>query len=214
MAAPTPFLATDDPLPGYAGLPGRYDECRAPDGSLRPPWAEFLRRLGPDPSATLKDANEACIRAVLEQDVSMNVYAGARSEPKPWPLDVVPQIVGARDWAVLSDGLLQRARLFNTLLSDLYGTQKFLKSRILPAKLAMANPRFLRPCCGLGNRPGVFLHHYAVDIARSPDGRWWVLQDRMDAPSGLGYSLQNRFLVQSALSQEYQGMQVERISSF
>lgn len=214
MAVPTPFLATDDPIPGYAGLPGRYDECRAPDGSLRPPWAEFLRRLGPDPSATLKAANEACIRAVLEQDVSMNVYAGARSEPKPWPLDVVPQLVGAKDWEVLSDGLLQRARLFNTLLSDLYGPQKFLRNRILPAKLAMANPRFLRPCCGLGNRPGVFLHHYAVDIARSPDGRWWVLQDRMDAPSGLGYSLQNRSLVQSALSQEYQGMQVEPISSF
>jgi uncharacterized circularly permuted ATP-grasp superfamily protein/uncharacterized alpha-E superfamily protein len=144
----------------------------------------------------------------------MNVYAGARSEPKPWPLDVVPQLVGAEDWAVLSDGLRQRARLFNTLLADLYGPQKFLRNRILPAKLAMANPRFLRPCCGLGNQPGVFLHHYAVDIARSPDGCWWVLQDRMDAPSGLGYSLQNRFLVHSALPQEFQGMQVQPISPF
>ncbi|HEY5078592.1 MAG TPA: circularly permuted type 2 ATP-grasp protein, partial [Opitutaceae bacterium] len=214
MASPTPLLATDDPLPGYAGLAGRFDECRAPDGSLRPVWAEFLRRLGPDPSATLRAASEACNRAVLEQDVSMNVYAGARSEPKPWPLDVVPQLVGAEDWAVLSDGLRQRARLFNTLLADLYGPQKFLRNRILPARLAMANPRFLRPCSGLGNLPGVFLHHYAVDIARSPDGRWWVLQDRMDAPSGLGYSLQNRFLVHTTLPQEFHGMQAQPISPF
>jgi uncharacterized circularly permuted ATP-grasp superfamily protein/uncharacterized alpha-E superfamily protein len=214
MAAPTPFIATDDPLPGYAGLPGRYDECRAPDGSLRPLWAEFLRQLGPDPSRTLRGATEDCSRAVLEQDVSMNVYAGARSEPKPWPLDVVPQLVGPEDWAELSDGLRQRARLFNTLLGDLYGPQKFLRNRILPAKLAMANPRFLRPCSGLGNPPGVFLHHYAVDIARSPDGKWWVLQDRMDAPSGLGYSLQNRFLVHTALSSEFRGMQVQPISHF
>jgi uncharacterized circularly permuted ATP-grasp superfamily protein len=94
------MLATDDPLPGYAGLPGRYDECRAPDGALRPLWDDFLRRLGPDPAATLKAVTEACHRSVLEQDVSMNVYAGARSEPKPWPLDVVPQLVGADDWAV------------------------------------------------------------------------------------------------------------------
>jgi hypothetical protein len=108
----------------------------------------------------------------------------------------------------------QRARLFNTLLADLYGPQKFLRNRILPAKLAMANPRFLRPCCGLGSQPGVFLHHYAVDIARSPDGKWWVLQDRMDAPSGLGYSLQNRFLVHTTLPQEFQGMQVQPISPF
>jgi uncharacterized circularly permuted ATP-grasp superfamily protein/uncharacterized alpha-E superfamily protein len=214
MAPPTPLIDTGDPLPGYAGLAGRFDECRAPDGSIRPPWAEFLRRLGPDPSGTLRAAAEACGRAVLEQDVSMNVYAGARSEPKPWPLDVVPFLVGPEDWAVLSDGLKQRARLFNTLLADLYGPQKFLRNRILPAKLAMANPRFLRPCCGLGSQPGVFLHHYAVDIARSPDGKWWVLQDRMDAPSGLGYSLQNRFLVHTTLPQEFQGMQVQPISPF
>jgi uncharacterized circularly permuted ATP-grasp superfamily protein/uncharacterized alpha-E superfamily protein len=214
MAAPTPLLATDDPLPGYTGLAGRYDECRAPDGSLRPSWAQFLSLLGPDPYATLKASTESCNRSVLEQNVSMNVYAGARSEPKPWPIDVVPQLVSADDWAVLSDGLRQRARLFNTLLADLYGPQKFLRNGILPARLAMANPQFLRPCSGLGTQPGVFLHHYAVDIARSPDGRWWVLQDRMDAPSGLGYSLQNRFLVRTALPQEFHGMQVERISPF
>jgi len=214
MAAPTPMVYTDDPLPGYSGLPGRHDECRAPDGTLRPLWADFLRRLGPDPSATLKAVTEACNRSVLEQDVSMNVYAGARSEPKPWPLDVVPQLVGAEDWAVLSDGLRQRARLFNTLLCDLYGPQKFLRNRILPAKLAMANPRFLRPCSGLGDPPGVFLHHYAADIARSPDGSWWVLQDRMDAPSGLGYSLQNRYLIHNVLSSEFHGMQVQPISPF
>ena len=214
MAPPSSRPAPADLLPGYAGLPGRYDECRAADGTMRPLWADFLQRLGGEPSATLKAVAEACNRFVLEQDVSMNVYAGARSEAKPWPLDVVPHLVGAEDWAVLSDGLCQRARLFNTLLRDLYGPQEFLKGRILPARLAMANPRFLRPCSGLGRQPGVFLHHYAADIARSPDGGWWVLQDRMDAPSGLGYSLQNRYLVHTALSSEFHGMQVQPLSPF
>ena len=60
----------------------------------------------------------------------MNVYAGARSEPKPWPLDVVPHLVGADDWTMLSDGLRQRARLYNLLLADLYGPQKFLRNRV------------------------------------------------------------------------------------
>jgi uncharacterized circularly permuted ATP-grasp superfamily protein/uncharacterized alpha-E superfamily protein len=206
--------ASDDPLPGYSGLPGRYDECRAADGSVRPHWARFLRGLGPDPSATLRAATEACARAVLEQDVSMNVYAGDRSEPQPWPLDVVPHLVSVDDWEVLSDGLRQRARLYNTLLADLYGPQKYLSSRVLPAQLAMANPHFLRSCAGLGNQRGVFLHHYAVDIARAPDGKWWVVQDRLDAPSGFGYSLQNRSIVQTALSREFHGAQVERLDKF
>lgn len=214
MAAFSATLASHDPLPGYAGLPGRYDECRAPDGSVRPHWAEFLRGLGPDPSATLRAATDACARAVLEQDVSMNVYAGDRSEPKPWPLDVVPHLVCMDDWEVLSNGLRQRARLYNTLVADLYGPQKFLRNGVLPAQLAMANPHFLRPCFGLGNQPGVFLHHYAADIARSPDGQWWVLQDRLDAPSGFGYSLQNRLIVRTALPQSFHGAQVEHLDKF
>jgi uncharacterized circularly permuted ATP-grasp superfamily protein/uncharacterized alpha-E superfamily protein len=214
MAAFPPLLASDDPLPGYTGFGDRYDECRAADGAMRPQWARFLRSLGPDPSATLKAATEACARAVLEQDVSMNVYAGARSEAKPWPLDVVPHLVSVDDWKVLSDGLRQRAWLYNTLLADLYGPQKYLRNGSLPPGLAMANPHFLRPCSGLGNQPGVFLHHYAADIARSPDGHWWVLQDRLDAPSGLGYSLQNRFIVRQALAQPFHGSQVERLAKF
>jgi len=214
MAHSAPATALDDPLPGYSGIPGRYDECRDDDGNLRPHWAGFLRGLGPDPSATLRAAADACARAVLEQDVSMNVYAGERSEPKPWPLDVVPQLVGPADWEQLAGGLRQRARLYNTLLSDLYGPQKFLRNGILPPQLAMANPHFLRPCAGLGNQRGVFLHHYAADIARSPDGQWWVLQDRLDAPSGLGYSLQNRLIVRTALSREFHRSKAERLDRF
>ena len=158
MPATFPPPSFADPLPGYAGRAGRYDECRAADGAVRPHWAEFLRQLGPDPAATLRAASDACARAVLEQDVSMNVYAGARSEPQPWPLDVVPHLVSVGDWELLSAGLRQRAHLYNTLLADLYGPQLFLRSGALPAALAMANPRFLRPCSGLGKPGGVFLH--------------------------------------------------------
>jgi uncharacterized circularly permuted ATP-grasp superfamily protein/uncharacterized alpha-E superfamily protein len=214
MAARPPPPASDDPLPGYTGFAGRYDECRAPDGSIRPHWARFLQGLGPDVPATLRTAAEACARAILEQDVSLNVYAGARSEPRPWPLDVVPHLLSVDDWKVLSDGLRQRAHLHNRLLADLYGPQKYLKSGAVPAQLAMANPQFLRPCSGLENRQGVFLHHYAVDLARAPDGQWWVLQDRLDAPSGLGYTLQNRFIVRTALPQAFHGARVERVHQF
>jgi uncharacterized circularly permuted ATP-grasp superfamily protein/uncharacterized alpha-E superfamily protein len=203
-----------DPIPGYQGRPGRYDECRARDGSLRPHWAEFLRLLGPDPTLALKHAAEACARAIIEQDVSMNIYSGERAGAQPWPLDAVPQLVSAADWAVLSAGLRQRAHLYNQLLCDLYGPQKLLRSGALPSVLAMANPRFLRPCVGLGKRDGVFLHTYAVDIARSPDGQWWVLQDRLDSPSGLGYTLQNRTIARRVLPQVFHRAPIHRLYEF
>jgi uncharacterized circularly permuted ATP-grasp superfamily protein/uncharacterized alpha-E superfamily protein len=213
-ATAPPSITTADPLPDYAGLPGRYDECRAEDGSIRPHWAEFLRLLGDDALAKLRGATDACARAILEQDVSLNVYAGARSEPQPWPLDAVPHLVSAEDWTLLSNGLRQRAHLYNQLLGDLYGPQKIFRGGSLPPELAMINPHFLRPCSGLGKRDGVFIHNCAMDIARSPDGQWWVLQDRLDAPSGLGYSLQSRTILRRALSSVYHGAQVQSLRDF
>ncbi len=203
-----------DPFPGYIPTAGRFDECRAADGSVRPHWAEFFRLLGANAPATLRSAHAACQRSIIEQDVSMNVYAGARSDAQPWPLDVVPLLIAADDWSQLTTGLRQRAHLLNEILRDLYGPQKLLRSASIPATLAMANPQFLRPCVGLGRPGDVMLHTYAVDLARSPDGQWWVLRDRLDAPSGLGYSLQNRILTRQALPQVFHSAPVERLYEF
>ncbi|WP_342750979.1 circularly permuted type 2 ATP-grasp protein [Termitidicoccus mucosus] len=214
LTPPTDFLAA------YAERPGHFDECRAPDGSLRPAWAEFFKHLGPDPAEAIRAAAEACRRAVLEQDVSMNVYAGDESNAHVWPLDPIPLLLDAGDWSRITAGLKQRARLFNVLLNDLYGPQNLLRSGQLPAALAMANPHYLRPCAGLG-RPASgdddaapFLHTYAADIARAPDGRWWVIEDRLDAPSGLGYSLQNRIITREVLPGVFRRAPVTRLHRF
>lgn len=201
-------------LHGYAGLPDRYDEAVAPDGSLRPAWREFTRSLGANPIDTLRHAGEAARRAIIEQDVSLNIYSGDHSDAAAWPLDVVPLLLDAPDWEILSAGLRQRARVFNGLLQDLYGPQKLLRQGALPAALAMANPHFLRACSGLGKARQPFIHTCAVDVARSPDGRWWVLQDRLDTPSGLGYALQNRIIVRQVLPHAFNHAPVSRLYRF
>ncbi|WP_442888093.1 circularly permuted type 2 ATP-grasp protein [Congregicoccus parvus] len=202
------------PLPGYTGKPGRFDECLEPDGTLRPAWATFIARIATAPHTALREADEAVRRAILEQDVSMNVYSGDRAGTSPWPLDAVPLLVDSKDWEHIASGLRQRAHLFNALLDDLYGPQRLLQRGRLPAVLAMANPNFLRPCVRPGSSREPFLHLYAADVARSPDGRWWVLEDRLDAPSGLGYSLQNRILVRQALPEVFNATPVRRLQHF
>ena len=156
-------------LPGYQGLPGRYDECMDASGRLRGHWGEFFRLLGPDPRAAVRDADAACRRAIIEQDVSMNVYAGENSASMPWPLDSIPLLIGPEDWKSMEAGLRQRARLFERLLQDLYGPQDLLRQGDLPAALAMANPQYLRACAGLSSQRSPHLHAYAADLARSPD---------------------------------------------
>lgn len=199
---------------GYVAKGQRYDECVDAAGNLRPGWAQFFDLLGPEPAKALAAADAACHRAIIEQDVSMNVYRGERAGAQTWPLDAMPLILEPGDWATLTRGLRQRAHLFNELLLDLYGEQRVLREGRLPAALAMANPHFLRACAGLGARGGVFLHSYAVDLARSPDGRWWVIDDRLDAPSGLGYSLQNRIITRQGLPEVFHRAPVHRLFQF
>lgn len=213
MSAATSLPAPDF-LSTYQERAGHYDECRAPDGTVRPAWAEFFKHLGSNPQSALLAASDACRRAVLEQDVSMNVYAGDESTAHAWPLDPVPLLLGSSDWSLLTAGLRQRAHLYNALLNDLYGPQDLLRRGLLPASLAMANPHYLRACAGLGKSRSPFLHTYAADVARSPDGRWWVIEDRLDAPSGLGYSLQNRLITREVLPDVFQRAPVMRLHRF
>jgi len=209
----SPFSTRSAPL-GYAARGNRYDECVDAAGKLRMRWADFFEHLGSDPAAKLRTATDACHRAIIEQDVSMNVYLGEHSGAQPWPLDAVPLLINSAEWKKITAGLKQRAYLFNELLLDLYGEQKLLREGHLPAKLAMANPHFLRACAGLGKPDGVFLHSYAVDLARSPDGKWWVIEDRLDAPSGLGYALQNRIITRQALPDVFHRAPVQRLYQF
>ncbi len=211
---PTAPASAPPVLPGYFGQPGRYDEAVAPDRTLRPAWAQFLKTLGPDPVAALRAAGDHARRAIVEQDVSLNIYSGEGSAAAAWPLDAVPLLLDAADWSALTAGLRQRAQLFNALLKDLYGPQRLLRAGALPAALAMANPHYLRACAELGRSRQPFLHLYAADIARSPDGRWWVIQDRLDAPSGLGYALQNRLIVRQALPAAFGQTPVRRLYQF
>jgi uncharacterized circularly permuted ATP-grasp superfamily protein/uncharacterized alpha-E superfamily protein len=185
-----------------------------PDGQLRPAWAQFFQNLGPQPMDVLQSASEAAGRAIIEQDVNMNIYRGELAGTRSWPLDPLPLLISHSEWQPLSQGLRQRARLYNEMLRDIYGPQKLLQDGQLPAGLTMANPHFLRPCVGLGPKQDVFLHSLAVDVVRSADGRWWVLEDRLDAPSGLGYSLLNRIITRGSMPEIFARTPVERLHQF
>ncbi|MEZ6069665.1 MAG: circularly permuted type 2 ATP-grasp protein [Pirellulales bacterium] len=123
-------------------------------------------------------------------------------------------MISADEWQQISAGLVQRARLLNLTLQDLYGTQSLIADGVLPPELVFGHPRFLRPCLGVTPQDGCHLHFYAADIVRGADGRWWVLADRTEAPSGLGYALENRIVVSRMLPDAFHHCQVERLAPF
>ncbi|HSW22752.1 MAG TPA: circularly permuted type 2 ATP-grasp protein, partial [Burkholderiaceae bacterium] len=201
-----------------------YDELRnvlqSPAAPLAPPtrhWDAFFAALGP--SASGGAAGELAARAarvqrrVREDGASYNVYAQGSDASREWPLQLLPFIVGAGEWAAIERGVAQRARLLNATLADVYGPQTLLREAVLPPSLVFAHPQYLRPAHGVVPRGGVHLHVAAFDMARGPEGRWWVLSQRLQAPSGLGYLLENRLLVAQEFPEAFAELRVQRVAA-
>jgi uncharacterized circularly permuted ATP-grasp superfamily protein/uncharacterized alpha-E superfamily protein len=191
-----------------------YDELSENGINPRQHWApliDSLRSLGTEELGRRWARAE---RRIRENGVSYNVYGDSLGANRPWRLDLIPFVLPANEWRFIEAGIVQRARVLELLLADLYGPQELLKQGRVPPELLFANPAFLRPVAGLQNQPSSFLHLIAVDLARSPDGQWWVLADRTQAPSGAGYALENRTLVADVLPEVFRSSNVHRLAQF
>ena len=191
-----------------------YDELSADGVNPRPHWAhlvESLRAIGPEELGRRWGRAE---RRIRENGITYNIYGDPLGANRPWKIDVVPLSISADEWRYLEAGITQRARLLSMLLQDLYGPQDLLLQGHFPAALLYANPAFLRPLVGVQVPAHSYLHMVAIDLARSPDGQWWVLADRTQAPSGSGYALENRTIVSDVLPNLFRSSNVLRLAPF
>ena len=190
-----------------------YDES-AEAGLPRAHWAPLLGALDQIGAEELARRWARAERRIRENGVTYNVYGDPRGTDRPWKIDMVPLVIPPEQWAEIETGIQQRARLLSAILEDIYGEQTLLKQGALPAELFYANPAFLRPLVGAPTPAASYLHLLAVDLARSPDGGWWVLADRTQAPSGAGYALENRLIISDVLPELFHGSQVRLLAQF
>jgi uncharacterized circularly permuted ATP-grasp superfamily protein/uncharacterized alpha-E superfamily protein len=217
MKAPTETEMSDQPagiFAGYPALPRVYDEMVSAPGRFRPHWSKFIASLEKQGRDELGMRWENARRIIREHGVTYNVYGDPQGMDRPWELDMVPLLLLQEEWKRLESGLAQRTRLLNLIIEDLYGEQKLLRNDLLAPEIVHANPNFLRPCHGIAVPGKVHLHLHGVDMARSPNGDWWALADRTQAPSGTGYTLENRIVISRILPDEYRDCQVRRLASF
>ncbi len=190
---------------------GHWDELSTPDGSLREPWQQFFGLLDKEGVAGLDSAAASVARQVRENDITYNVYAD-RGGPRPWALDVLPLLIGEDEWALIERGVAQRARLLNEIVADVYGPQTLLARGLLPPALVFGHPGYLRAVKGFVPPDRQYLQIVALDLARSPEGQWTVVSHRTEAPSGLGYLLENRLIVSSLFAEPFRAMRVHRLA--
>lgn len=198
---------------GYAPLAGIYDEM-FDAGAPRPHCRGLLAGLEKIGPGELARRWEQAQRLIRDNGMTYSPLGDPDRATRPWDLDGLPLVIAAEEWRTVTAGLAQRARLLNAVLDDLYSSQRLLQRGLLPAEFLFAHPGFLRPIHGQRISGGCHLQLYAADLARSADGRWWVVADRSESPLGAGYALENRIVIARMLPGVIRECHVQRLAGF
>ncbi|MEH6405946.1 MAG: circularly permuted type 2 ATP-grasp protein [Leeuwenhoekiella sp.] len=149
-----------------------------------------------------------------ENGVTYNVYNDPKGLNRPWNLNIVPFLIHQKEWSGIEKGIQQRAEILNLVLKDVYGKRELIKNGIVPHEIIFAHRGFLRQCDQIEYKTPKNLLIHSADLARGPDGRMWVVNDRTQAPSGMGYALENRFTTSRIMPDLFRDINVRQPSAF
>jgi uncharacterized circularly permuted ATP-grasp superfamily protein/uncharacterized alpha-E superfamily protein len=232
MRVPASELTTDAELfRGYQAAAGAFDEVLAAPGQLRPAWQVFAKNAAGINRGEYVRRWEQAQRLLRQNSLAYPDLRNPTARRHPWELDGFPLVMGAQEWAGVAAALRQRARLLDLVLVDLFGPQRLVRDGLLPPEVLFRHPGFRLPftrgpapwsslaeigqLAPRGDATTVdMLQFYAADLARGPDGRWWVLADRCESASGAGFALENRLALSRMLPDVFRHCRVERLASY
>jgi len=198
----------------YRPIPGAYDEVFAGPGEVRP---EFRRAVAALEARTIPEfahSQALAEKALLDQGVTFSVYSDSRGGEKIFPFCLLPRMVGAAEWARLEQGLVQRVRAIEAFLADLYGPQRILKEKVVPAEVVLAAKGYEPKLVGVKPPGGVRIHVAGIDLIRDPAGIFRVLEDNLRCPSGVSYVLENRLLSKRIIPEALDKARVHRVDQY
>ena len=201
-------------LADYAPRAGVADELMTPDGRIKPAWTRFIDHLSRHTPETLAARFARGDQYLHDAGVLYRQYSETGSTERDWPLSHVPVLVSGSEWHALAEGLKERAELLEAVMADLYGAGRLVADGLLPPNLVAENPEWLRPLVGHQPVSGHFLQFLAFEVGRSPDGSWIVMGDRVQAPAGAGFALENRVATSKVFADHYSTANVERLAGF
>ncbi|MEA2117226.1 circularly permuted type 2 ATP-grasp protein [Halovibrio sp. HP20-50] len=194
------------------GQPSKFDAMLDGQGQLRPGWQSLLgclEALGPQGR---HQQHEEIQRLLDENGVIFNRHDDTQG--RSWRLDPLPWVIDEAQWQTLAAGLIQRSRLMSALYDDLYGPKTLFAAGLLPTQALLASPHLLLPCHQSLPDQRSAINFHAVDVIQDAQGQWRVIADRLQAPSGTGFALENRILMARALPDMYRNAPLKRLAGF
>ncbi len=207
-------LSTSDLFQGYKPPENVYDEFI--EGNQKPraivkSLLNSINRIGRD---EFERRWQKVQRTVQANDFAYGAFTDDDNNPRHYQLDAIPLVIASKEWNSVASGLKQRAQILELTLKDLFGEQALIKEGILPREIVFSHPGFLRAYSNPRVAIKRFLHFYAADIARAPNGDWWVLSDFTESPAGMGHALENRILISRMLPDIFHDSNIERLAPF
>ena len=191
-----------------------FDEMFDKNCNVKPHWKEIydnLERVG------IKQLEQKQIEIdwrLEENGVTYNIYNDPEGTNRRWNLDPIPFVLENEEWEEIPKGLKQRAKLLNLIFKDLYTEQKLIKEGIIPAEIIFGHKGFIPEVFNFENTDYYTMKYYAADISRGPNGKFWVISDKTQSPSGLGYAIENRLTMNSILNDLYPKVEILKIAKF
>lgn len=191
-----------------------YDEVLKSDMKINPNWEKLLTNFSNLGVKELNKRQEDIDWLLAENGVTYNVYNDPNGLNRPWNLNIIPFVIDHKEWKTIEKGLEQRAHLLDLVLKDIYGKRELIKNGIVPSEIIFSHRGFLRPCHQIQYKTAQQLLIHSTDLARGPDGQMWVVNDRTEVPSGMGYSLENRFSTRQVVPDLFNEINVEQPFQF
>lgn len=212
--APSIARTHDDLLRSYqTDGSNSFDELLDSNGTVRPHWASLLAGIGAfNPTERLVRAVRMD-RRVRETGIAYDIFADPHKTSQRWQLDLMPVVFSIAEWRWLETALLQRARLFDALLADLYGEQRLMREGLVPPELVFSDSAYLRPCQDILPNAGG-LHFYAADLARGADGHWRIIDSHTETLAGVGFALANRVVHTHVVGDLFKSCNAVRLASY
>ncbi len=195
-------------------LESSFDEMYDSTCNTRSHWLEIINSLEKAGIKQLEQKQTEIDWRLEDNGVTYNIYNDPEGNNRRWNLDPIPFVLTSSEWEEISKGLKQRAKLLNLIFKDLYTDQRLIKEGIVPAEIIFAHKSFLPEVFNFENQDYYSLRFYAADISRSPDGKFLVINDRTQSPSGLGYAIENRLTMNSISNDLYPNVEILKIAKF
>lgn len=200
-------------LTGYTTT-GFYDELIDGAGSPRASAVPLLNRLGELEEGEIQKRQRAAERALFESGTTFNVYHEDQATERIIPFDVVPRIIEAHVWENVEKGLRQRIEALNLFLTDIYGPQKILADNVIPPEFIELDDPVFSKCKGLTPPKGVWCHISGIDLVRTDNDDFYVLEDNLRCPSGVSYVLENRRVLKQTFPRVFGSLPIRAVDDY